>query len=93
MNAFFEIPQLNLLLNEGLNGKSVYLDCHGGFNSNRLNEICNEIQNVAPNSMGKNFLDDVYYKRIDDIDEISQALDCLVRILGNSNVKLLIIDR
>jgi len=76
----------------GLNGKSVYLDCHGGFNSNRLNEICNEIQNKAPNSMGKNFLDDVYYKRIDDIDEISQALDCLVRILGNSNVKLLILD-
>ena len=63
------------------------------FDVNRLNEICNGIQKINPNCTTKNFLDDVYYKRIDNIDEISRVLDDLVtRLLPNSHIKLLIID-
>ena len=91
----------------GLNGKSVYLDCHGGFNSKRLYEICNSAQEAFVSSMPieayknavrkkfcSNVLEDIYYRRIDNLDQINQALEDMVNgILPNSHVKLLIIDR
>ena len=92
----------------GLNGKSVYLDCHGGFNSKRLYEICNSAQEAVVSSMpieayknaarkkfcSNSVLEDIYYRRIDNLEQINQALEDLVTgILPNSRVKLLVIDR
>ena len=92
----------------GLNGKSVYLDCHGGFNSKRLYEICNSAQEAVVSSMpieayknaarkkfcSNSMLEDIYYRRIDNLEQINQALEDLVTgILPNSRVKLLVIDR
>lgn len=91
----------------GLNGKSVYLDCHGGFNSKRLYEICNSAQEAVVSSMpieayknaarkkfcSNSMLEDIYYRRIDNLEQINHALEDLVTgILPNSRVKLLVID-
>jgi len=90
----------------GLNGKSVFLDCHGGFNSKRLYQICNATQeslissmpienykNAIRRDLSSNVLEDIYYRQINTLEEINCALDDLVtRMLPNSNVKLLVID-
>ena len=82
---------------ELLNEQSVYLDCHGGFNSKRLYDICNASHRTANKrvfKIGKSCLDNIFYKRIDNLDQMTHALDDLVTgILPNSHVKLLIIDR
>lgn len=81
---------------ELLNEQSVYLDCHGGFNSKRLYDICNASHRTANKrvfKIGKSCLDNIFYKRIDNLDQMTHALDDLVTgILPNSHVKLLIID-
>ena len=87
----------NVGILEGLKGQSVYLDCHGGFNSKRLYDICNASHRTANKrifKIGKSCLDNIFYKRIDNLDQMTHALDDLVTgILPNSHVKLLIIDR
>lgn len=80
----------------GLQGACVYVDCCGGFNSKRLQQICKATQDVAMKHFkGKfNLMDGILFKRVHSIEELIKCLDELVMnvLSRRPDVKLLIID-
>ena len=89
----------------GLEGESVYLDCNGGFSTNRLAEICRPTKEMGLKVMkdlnenvlqleNQNFLNGVIYRRIGSIHDFQKALNQLVDTVlqENDSIKLLIVD-
>ena len=89
----------------GLEGESVYLDCNGGFSTNRLTEICRPTKEMGLKVMkemnenvlqleNQNFLNGVIYRRVGSIRDFEKALDELVSTVlqENDSIKLLIVD-
>ena len=87
----------------GLDASCIYLDCNGGFSTQRLLQICNATRHAALAMISgddliklknSNPLDRIIYRKLDDFTAINNALDEMVAsILNHQDVKLLIIDR
>ena len=90
----------------GLDGNCIYLDCHGGFSSQRLQQIIEPTKEMAINVLkemkedfrhlkAKDFLAGVVYRRISDVEDLVKALDYMAEHIlpENDSFRLLVIDR